>query len=142
METQMSWAAGKDLSCWRYSSRILLFMALRPTAPATLRLTETAKRLYGRSLRKKYKKKTVAQASCFFKQAQKILLLADSLAGRKSAGHLLQALNLRRPFLLLLLRILRPPLVAMRARKPWFFFLFRLLGWKVRFTLPLLPITK
>ena len=43
------------------------------------------------------------------------------------------ALRRSRPFALLRLIILRPPGVDILARKPCFFFLRRLFGWKVRF---------
>ena len=43
------------------------------------------------------------------------------------------ALRRLRPFALLRLMILRPPGVDILARKPCFFFLRRLFGWKVRF---------
>ena len=51
---------------------------------------------------------------------------------RKSLIHD-HALRRLRPFALLRLMILRPPGVDILARKPCFFFLRRLFGWKVRF---------
>ena len=51
---------------------------------------------------------------------------------RKSLIHY-HALRRLRPFALLRLMILRPPGVDILARKPCFFFLRRLFGWKVRF---------
>ena len=51
---------------------------------------------------------------------------------RKSLIHY-HALRRLRPFALLRLMILRPPGVAILARKPCFFFRRRLFGWKVRF---------
>ena len=51
---------------------------------------------------------------------------------RKSLIHD-HALRRLRPFALLRLMILRPPGVAILARKPCFFFRRRLFGWKVRF---------
>ena len=51
---------------------------------------------------------------------------------RKSLIHD-HALRRLRPFALLRLIILRPPGVAILARKPCFFFRRRLLGWKVLF---------
>ena len=47
------------------------------------------------------------------------------------------ALNFARPFARRLLRILRPALVAMRARNPWRFLRTRLEGWNVRFIVSL-----
>ena len=44
-----------------------------------------------------------------------------------------QTLRRLRPLARRALRTLRPPLVAMRARKPWVRLRFRLLGWNVRF---------
>lgn len=45
------------------------------------------------------------------------------------AGGGFQALTRARPFARRALRTLRPPLVLMRARKPWVFLRLRALGW-------------
>ena len=60
---------------------------------------------------------------------------------RKSLIHD-HALRRLRPFALLRLMILRPPGVAILARKPCFFFRRRLFGWKVRFIIKCLQIKK
>jgi hypothetical protein len=67
----------------------------------------------------------------FFIQKYKIFLFRYPLLRSQSFGH--QPASLFLPFCLLFLMMRWPAFVRMRTRKPWFFFLFLLLGWNVRF---------
>ena len=57
------------------------------------------------------------------------------VVGRMSVRRI-YALRTARPLRRRAARTRRPPLVAMRARKPWVLLRLRLFGWYVRFTIP------
>ena len=75
--------------------------------------------------------KAASRANAFFIKIGKIFFLADPLVRTIALYH--QTARRFRPFCLRLLMTFCPPLVLMRTRKPWSFFLFLLFGWNVGF---------
>lgn len=124
--------------CLRKLSRSRRFARFRATAPPTFRDAARPSRLKALPFRAATStnsgpSRRIPSRNAFRKSAPRTSRSEGRSRARGGAATPGQAPIRLRPFWRRLLRTRRPPLVRIRTRKPWVLFLFRLLGWKVRF---------